>query len=150
MNQLVLRHLSLKLPLKDSTNGLSVGFPGREKSSVTPLSYAHLSRMRETNSGPLSAWVRVGYSPGSWPILVSTRTTSSPVNDGATSMARHSRVKLSTTVSARKFLPSKSASETKSMLQLWFGALSSMRSIRLAAAFLLRGLLVRRLRPSAL
>src|SRR5689334_14972340 len=34
-NQLTFRHSSRKLPLNDSMNGLSVGFPGREKSSVT-------------------------------------------------------------------------------------------------------------------
>src|SRR5687767_14059433 len=37
-NQLTFRHSSRKLPLKNSMNGLSVGFPGREKSSVTWLS----------------------------------------------------------------------------------------------------------------
>src|SRR5689334_2602411 len=37
-NQLTFKHSSRKLPLKDSMNGLSVGFPGREKSSVTWLS----------------------------------------------------------------------------------------------------------------
>src|SRR6185503_5648201 len=31
-NQLTFKHSSRKLPLKDSMNGLSVGFPGREKS----------------------------------------------------------------------------------------------------------------------
>jgi aspartyl-tRNA(Asn)/glutamyl-tRNA(Gln) amidotransferase subunit A len=33
-NQCVLRHSARNLPLKDSSNGLSVGLPGREKSSV--------------------------------------------------------------------------------------------------------------------
>src|SRR5215213_9147096 len=37
-NQLTFKHSSRKLPLKDSMNGLSVGFPGREKSNVTWLS----------------------------------------------------------------------------------------------------------------
>src|ERR1700754_571275 len=37
-NQLTFRHSSRKLPLNDSMNGLSVGFPSREKSSVTWLS----------------------------------------------------------------------------------------------------------------
>jgi hypothetical protein len=55
MNQLVFKHSSRKLPLKDSIKGLSVGFPGLEKSRVTPVSYAHLSSANETNSGPLSA-----------------------------------------------------------------------------------------------
>src|SRR5690606_29720122 len=34
-NQCVLRHSSRKLPLKDSIYGLSVGFPGLEKTSST-------------------------------------------------------------------------------------------------------------------
>src|SRR5256885_2773285 len=37
-NQLTFKHSSRKLPLNDSMNGLSVGFPGREKSNVTLLS----------------------------------------------------------------------------------------------------------------
>jgi hypothetical protein len=35
MNQCADRHSALSLPLKDSMNALSVGLPGREKSSVT-------------------------------------------------------------------------------------------------------------------
>lgn len=34
-------------------NGLSVGFPGCEKSMVTPCPYAHLPRLFEINSLPL-------------------------------------------------------------------------------------------------
>ena len=40
-NQLVFRHSSRNRPLKDSTSALSVGFPGRLKSSVTWCKYAH-------------------------------------------------------------------------------------------------------------
>jgi hypothetical protein len=36
-NQCVFRHSLLNLPLKDSMKLLSVGLPGREKSSTTPL-----------------------------------------------------------------------------------------------------------------
>jgi AraC-like DNA-binding protein len=36
MNQCALSHCAGNLPLKDSMNALSVGYPGREKSSVTP------------------------------------------------------------------------------------------------------------------
>ena len=39
MNQFTFRHSSLKLPLNDSINALSTGFPGLEKLSFTPLSY---------------------------------------------------------------------------------------------------------------
>ena len=59
-NQWMFRHSSRRLPLNDSINGLSVGFPGREKSIVTPCSYAHLSRLFEINSLPLSVWIRTG------------------------------------------------------------------------------------------
>src|ERR1700722_2918437 len=37
-NQFTFKHSSLKLPLKDSIKGLSVGFPGLEKSKVTLFS----------------------------------------------------------------------------------------------------------------
>jgi hypothetical protein len=54
MNQSVLRHSSLKLPLKDSTNGLSVGVPGRER---MPASfYSILKSMACVISGPL--WLK--------------------------------------------------------------------------------------------
>ena len=59
MNQFLSRQLSRKLPLKDLTNGLSVGLPGLEKSRVTPFSSIHLSGTREANYGPLSALVRM-------------------------------------------------------------------------------------------
>jgi hypothetical protein len=39
---------------------LSVGFPDREKSSVTPAWYAQRSNALEMNSGPLSKKIRVG------------------------------------------------------------------------------------------
>lgn len=42
-NQLTERHSSLNFPLNDSTYGLSVGFPGLEKSSVTSFESAHKS-----------------------------------------------------------------------------------------------------------
>jgi len=37
MNQWAFRHSARNLPLKLSMNALSVGLPGREKSSVTPV-----------------------------------------------------------------------------------------------------------------
>jgi hypothetical protein len=36
MNQCAFKHSAWNLPLNDSMKALSVGFPGREKSSVTP------------------------------------------------------------------------------------------------------------------
>ena len=36
MNQCAFKHSARNLPLKDSMKALSVGFPGREKSSMTP------------------------------------------------------------------------------------------------------------------
>ena len=53
-NQFWSMHSARTLPLKLSTNALSVGFPGREKSSVMPLLQAHKSRSFDINSGPLS------------------------------------------------------------------------------------------------
>jgi hypothetical protein len=41
----------------------SVGLPGREKSSVTPFSYAHRSSAFEINSGPLSTRMVLGAPP---------------------------------------------------------------------------------------
>ena len=59
-NQLVFKHSSRKLPLNNSMYALSVGFPGREKSSVTLAWYAHRSSAFEMNSGPLSRKIREG------------------------------------------------------------------------------------------
>ncbi len=99
------RHSSRRLPLNDSINGLSVGFPGREKSIVTPCSYAHLSRLFEINSLPLSVWIRTGSRLSGTRSASIILTTSSPFNDFPAWIARHSRLKLSTTVSARKRRP---------------------------------------------
>jgi hypothetical protein len=44
MNQCWFRHSARNLPLKDSMNALSVGLPGREKSSVTPFMYPFMAR----------------------------------------------------------------------------------------------------------
>jgi hypothetical protein len=62
-NQLVFRHSSRKLPLKDSIYALSVGFPGLEKSRMTFCSYAHLSKAFEINSLPLSTLIFFGTTP---------------------------------------------------------------------------------------
>lgn len=99
------RHSSRRLPLNDSINGLSVGFPRREKSIVTPCSYAHLSRLFEINSLLLSVWIRTGSRLSGTRSASIILTTSSPFNDFPAWLARHSRLKLSTTVSARKRRP---------------------------------------------
>ncbi len=45
-------HSALNLPFRLSMKALSVGFPGREKSSVTVRLQARKSRSRDTNSLP--------------------------------------------------------------------------------------------------
>ena len=51
MNQCAFKHSVRNLPLNDSMKALSVGLPGREKSSVTPRWYAHRSKSRDTLTG---------------------------------------------------------------------------------------------------
>src|SRR3569832_2387023 len=114
-----------------------IGLPGRLKSSSTPCSYAHLSMTLEMNSLPLSTLIVVG-KPRYAAIRFSVLTMSSPLRLCPTSIARFSCVLLSTTVSARKRLPSNNASATKSMLQIWFMAVTSCFGWRnLADLFLL-------------
>src|SRR5277367_5630400 len=54
-NQLAFKHSARNLPLRLSMKALSVGLPGREKSSVTPRIKAHRSSSLLINSGPLSS-----------------------------------------------------------------------------------------------
>src|ERR1700739_1693409 len=77
MNQCAFKHLLRNLPLNDSMKALSVGLPGREKSSVTPRWYAHRSKSRDTNSEPWSTRMTAG-NPTARPTLSSTSTTSAP------------------------------------------------------------------------
>lgn len=133
------RHSSRRLPLNDSINGLSVGFLGREKSIVIPCSYAHLSRLFEINSLPLSVWIRTGRRLSSTRNASIMLTTSSPFSDFPAWSARHSRLKLSTIVSARKRRPLNRLSDTKSIFQhrsIWGRA---GRCWRRAALTCLRG-----------
>jgi hypothetical protein len=46
--------MARKVPLNDSTNALSVGFPGREKSIFAPFWCAHESMAELLNSLPIS------------------------------------------------------------------------------------------------
>lgn len=149
-NQFVFKHSSLRLPLKDSMKGLSVGLPGLEKSSVIWFSYAHLSRALDMNSLPLSTWILCGSIPYLHFILSIILTTSSPLIDCWGWIARHLRLKLSTTVKARNFRPSQVWSATKSMLQHWLILETCIRSIRCAADLLLRGRLLLKFNPSCL
>lgn len=63
MNQLAFRESDRNLPLNDSMKELSVGLPGREKSSVTPRMKAHRSSSLLTNFGPLSRRIVFGRKP---------------------------------------------------------------------------------------
>ncbi len=56
-------------------------FPGREKSIVTPCSYAHLSRLFEINSLPLSVWIRTGSRLSGTRSASIILTTFSPFNN---------------------------------------------------------------------
>ena len=82
-NQSAFGHPSLNEPLKLSINGLSVGFPGLEKSSSTLFSKAHLSNTLLMNSLLFSTLTRFGST--SFPkVMVSiTCTTSLPLSDFA-------------------------------------------------------------------
>src|SRR3569832_1227974 len=100
------------------------------------------------NSLPLSTLIVVG-KPRYAAIRSSVLTTSSPLRLCPTSIARLSRVKLSTTVSARKRLPSNNASATKSMLQIWFMAVTSCFGWRNLADLFLLGRFRRSDSPSA-
>ena len=146
-NQFTLRHSSRSLPWNDSIMALSVGFPGREKSSATPLSQAQRSRLFEMNSGPLSHRIDLG-ARRFISIRSSNDTTSSPRMLRPTQTPRHSRLKLSTTVKTRNRLPSNRASETKSMLQHSLTAPAADRTTRPWVRQRRLGRLTRRFRPS--
>ncbi len=60
-NQWMFRHSSRRLPLNDSINGLSVGFPGREKSIVTPCSCKHPGKADHSH---LEIFLHTDYVPG--------------------------------------------------------------------------------------
>ena len=59
-NQLSFKHSSRNVPLKLSIKQLSVGLPGLIKCSFTPRLYAHASKARLMNSGPLSTTMLSG------------------------------------------------------------------------------------------
>lgn len=72
--------------------------------------------------------------------LSSTRVARRPGIEVSTSMARHSRVKSSTTTKARILVPPMSASETKSIDHRSFGAVGGGRTVRNPDARRLRSL----------
>lgn len=78
-----------------------MGFPGREKFIVTLFSYAQRSSVFEINSLPLFVCSRCGTRCCVCLIRSITATTSSPRSPWPTSIATHSRLKLSTTVRAQ-------------------------------------------------
>jgi hypothetical protein len=108
---------------------LSVGLPGRLKSSVTPLKYAHRSSDRPVNSGPLCTRMLAG-APRSAARPARTSTTWSAVNRESARSASPSRVKTSRTVSTRIFRPSESVSLMKSIAQAWFAPSTAGRPDR--------------------
>jgi len=65
MNQCAFKHSVRNLPLNDSMKALSVGFPGREKSSVTPFWYA-TGLDRETQTQNATIFFRLPFSSSSW------------------------------------------------------------------------------------
>jgi len=64
--------------LKLSITALSVGLPGRLKSSWTRFQYAQWSRAFEVNSLPLSTWIVAG-NPPLVPTAASRAATSCPL-----------------------------------------------------------------------
>ncbi len=108
---------------------LSVGLPGRLKSSFTLLRCAHSSSTFEINSLPLSTLIVSGKPQLSFS-LSSTSTTRLPVNQKSTSMAGLIRLKLSTNESIRILRRSESRSMTKSILQHSFGEVTAGSATR--------------------
>jgi hypothetical protein len=105
INQFAFRYSSRKIPLNDSMNWLYVGFQNLQKSKVTLFSYAQLSKPLLISSDQFCNCIRCGvilkycFTPFMIP------TTSIPFMDCLTVVARHWRLKLSTKVSTRNFLP---------------------------------------------
>ena len=85
------KHSRRTLALKDSIVALSVGFPGRLKSSCTWFVYAQWSKAREVNSVPLSTLIVAG-KPRVKLTRVRIVATSWPRKWLPTSSATHSRV----------------------------------------------------------
>ena len=99
----------------------------------TLLSYAQRSSAFEINSGPLSTRMVLG-APRIDEIRAIASTTCSPLMPWSTSIARASRVKASTTVSARNRRPSNRASETKSIDHISFAASSRRLPLAVGSA----------------
>lgn len=142
----MLRHSFRRMPLNYSISALSVGFLGREKSITAPFSYAHLSWVFEINSLSLSVCTRSGRQWFSTRNLSITPTTSSHLSDFPTWIARYSRLKLSTTVSAQKRRPLNRLSDTKSILQYPSICAITGRCLRCTALTCLRGCFLQRWR----
>ena len=111
------------------------------KCSFTPFSKAQESSAFEMNSGPLSTRMLSGL-PRIATSSASTATTYWPVIDVFTSMAKHSRVRRSTTFSVRKVRPAAVPSCTKSIAQASFARLGCGSSTRGTAASFFRNFLL--------
>lgn len=112
INQFTFKHLSLKLPLNHSMNGLSVGFLSLEKSKVTLFSYTLLSRSLLVNSESLSTCIRSEVIPLYCLTSFKILTTFFPLIVCPTRVARHWRLKLSTKDNILNSLPLNRCSDT--------------------------------------
>jgi hypothetical protein len=88
-NQCTCKHCSRKLPLNESRHGLSAGLPGRKKVSVTGGAQAQQSSALLINALPLSTWMRLGSQCTCWGKRCIMATTSYPLSDWTTWIARH-------------------------------------------------------------
>jgi len=148
MNQSSLRHSVRTLPLNDSINALSVGFPGRLKSRTTWLSYAQRSTALDVNSVPLSTRIDFGKAHSA-ARRHSTSTTAVAGNRCLAVIAKLSRVKRSTIVNKRIRRPSNSSLYMKSIAQQSLMRVASGRSTRLQQLTRRFGVLDRKLRFSS-
>ena len=103
---------SRKVRLNRSTYEFCAGLPGWMNSSSTPRCSAHPAGCAETNSGPLSMHIFVGY-PLHAAMRSGTRMTRAAGKLASTSAAGASRLKSSSALNARKRWPRGSASLMK-------------------------------------
>jgi hypothetical protein len=102
-----------------------------------PRRWAQASKSEPVKSGPLSQMMNFGSGMVA-PIRFKTRATRKPGSEESTSMARHSRVKSSTTLKARSRRPSMSASATKPIDHRSLGAVGGGSTVLSAEASRLR------------
>ena len=100
------------------------------------------------NSLPLSTWIRAG-TPRCLLTSCTTSTTRSPLMLKSTWTARHSRVQVSISVSARNRFPLNSASETKSIAHTSLGCPAPGCAARRAALTCRLGRWIRKFSPAS-